>query len=106
VVFVQELPYGGGRPPHLLAQIGAIETGDGLIHALIYEKATNGSSPILRAPRRPCGTLTGIKEGKGFPDLLTDPNPEVVAQFTKLLASAHKLLQDIEKDRCPARADL
>src|ERR687895_2985562 len=29
--------------------------------------------------------------------LLTDPNPEVVAQLTKLLASAHKLLQAIER---------
>ena len=29
--------------------------------------------------------------------LLTDPNPEVVAQLTKLLASAPKLLQAIER---------
>jgi phospholipid/cholesterol/gamma-HCH transport system substrate-binding protein len=83
-----------------LAQMAkAIETGDGLIHSLIYEKGNEqifadlaGATTALR------DMLTGIKEGKGFlQTLLTDPNPEVVAQLTKLLASAHKLLQEIEK---------
>jgi phospholipid/cholesterol/gamma-HCH transport system substrate-binding protein len=83
-----------------LAQIAkAIETGDGLIHSLIYEKGNErifadlaGAMAALR------DTLTSIKEGKGFlQTLLTDPNPEVVVQSTKLLASAQKLLQDIEK---------
>jgi phospholipid/cholesterol/gamma-HCH transport system substrate-binding protein len=77
----------------------AIETGDGLIHALIYEKGheqiladLSAATTALRA------TLTDVKEGKGFlHTLLTDPNPEVVAQLTKLMATAHKLLQDIEK---------
>ena len=77
----------------------AIETGDGLIHALIYEKGNERIFADLAAATTALrDTLTGIKEGKGFlQTLLTDPNPEVVAQFTKLLASAHKLLQDIEK---------
>jgi phospholipid/cholesterol/gamma-HCH transport system substrate-binding protein len=77
----------------------AIETGDGLIHALIYEKGNeqiladlSAATTALRA------TLTDIKEGKGFlHTLLTDPNPEVVTQLTKLMATAQKLLQDIEK---------
>jgi phospholipid/cholesterol/gamma-HCH transport system substrate-binding protein len=77
----------------------AIETGDGLIHALIYEKGNERIFADLAAATTALrDTLTGIKEGKGFlPTLLTDPNPEVVAQFNKLLVSAHKLLQDIEK---------
>jgi phospholipid/cholesterol/gamma-HCH transport system substrate-binding protein len=77
----------------------AIETGDGLIHALIYEKGNERIfADIAAATAALRDTLTGIKEGKGFlQTLLTDPKPEVVAQFTKLLASAHKLLQDIEK---------
>jgi phospholipid/cholesterol/gamma-HCH transport system substrate-binding protein len=77
----------------------AIETGDGLIHALIYEKGNDRIFADLAAATTALrDTLTGIKEGKGFlQTLLTDPNPEVVAQFTKLLAVAHKLLQDIEK---------
>jgi phospholipid/cholesterol/gamma-HCH transport system substrate-binding protein len=77
----------------------AIETGDGLIHALIYEKGNERIFADLAAATTALrDTLTGIKEGKGFlQTLLTDPNPEVVAQFTKLLATAHKLLQDIEK---------
>jgi len=77
----------------------AIETGDGLIHALIYEKGNERIFADLAAATTALrDTLTGIKEGKGFlQTLLTDPNPEVVAQLTKLLASAHKLLQDIEK---------
>jgi phospholipid/cholesterol/gamma-HCH transport system substrate-binding protein len=83
-----------------LARIAkAIETGDGLIHALIYEKGNERIFADLAAATTALrDTLTGIKEGKGFlPTLLTDPNPEVVAQFNKLLVSAHKLLQDIEK---------
>jgi len=83
-----------------LAQIAkAIETGDGLIHSLIYEKRNNQIfADIAAATTALRETLTDIKEGKGFlHTLLTDPNPEVVAQLTKLLASAHKLLQDIEK---------
>jgi len=77
----------------------AIETGDGLIHALIYEKGNERIFADLAAAATALrDTLTGIKEGKGFlQTLLTDPNPEVVAQMTKLLASAHKLLQDVEK---------
>ena len=77
----------------------AIETGDGLLHALIYEKGNERIFADLAAATTALrDTLTGIKEGKGFlQTLLTDPNPEVVAQLTKLLATAHKLLQDIEK---------
>jgi phospholipid/cholesterol/gamma-HCH transport system substrate-binding protein len=77
----------------------AIETGDGLIHALIYEKGNERIFADLAAATTALrDMLTGIKEGKGFlQTLLTDPNPVVVAQFTKLLASAHRLLQDIEK---------
>jgi phospholipid/cholesterol/gamma-HCH transport system substrate-binding protein len=83
-----------------LAQMArAIETGDGLIHALIYEQGNERIfADIAAATTALRETLTGIKEGKGFlQTLLTDPNPEVVAQFTKFLGSAHKLLQDIEK---------
>jgi phospholipid/cholesterol/gamma-HCH transport system substrate-binding protein len=83
-----------------LAQIAkAIETGDGFIHSLIYEKGNDRIFADLAAATAALrDTLTGIKEGKGFiHTLLTDPNPEVVAQLTKLLASARKLLQDIEK---------
>jgi phospholipid/cholesterol/gamma-HCH transport system substrate-binding protein len=77
----------------------AIETGDGLLHALIYEKGNERIFADLAAATTALrDTLTGIKEGKGFlQTLLTDPNPEVVAQLTKLMATAHKLLQDIEK---------
>jgi phospholipid/cholesterol/gamma-HCH transport system substrate-binding protein len=83
-----------------LAQIAkAIETGDGLLHALIYEKGNEQVFADLAAAMAALReTLTSVKEGKGFlHTLLTDPNPEVVAQFTKLMASAQKLLQDIEK---------
>ena len=83
-----------------LAQIAkAIETGDGLIHTLIYEKGNEQIfADVAAATAALRDTLTGIREGKGFiPTLLTDPNPEVVVQLTKLLASAQKLLQDIEK---------
>lgn len=83
-----------------LAQMAkAIETGDGLLHSLIYEKGNERIFADLAAATTALReTLTGIKEGKGFlPTLLTDPNPAVVVQLTKLLASAHKLLQDIEK---------
>jgi phospholipid/cholesterol/gamma-HCH transport system substrate-binding protein len=83
-----------------LAQMArAIETGEGLIHALIYEKGNERIFADLAAATAALrDTLTGIKEGKGFiQTLLTDPNPEVVAQLTKLLVSAQKLLQDIEK---------
>ena len=77
----------------------AIETGDGLLHALIYEKGNDRIFADLAAATTALReTLTGIKEGKGFlQTLLTDPNPEVVVRLTKLLATAHKLLQDIEK---------
>jgi phospholipid/cholesterol/gamma-HCH transport system substrate-binding protein len=77
----------------------AIETGDGLIHSLIYEKGNDRIfADVAAATTALRDTLTGIRDGKGFlQTLLTDPNPEVVAQLTKLLASAHKLLQDIEK---------
>jgi phospholipid/cholesterol/gamma-HCH transport system substrate-binding protein len=83
-----------------LAQIAkAIETGDGLLHALIYEQGNDRLFADLAAATAALRqTLTGIKEGKGFlQTLLTDPNPEVVAQLTKLMASAQKLLQDIDK---------
>jgi phospholipid/cholesterol/gamma-HCH transport system substrate-binding protein len=83
-----------------LAQMAkAIETGDGLIHTLIYEKGNDQIFADLSAAAAALrDTLTGIKEGKGFlHTLLTDPHPEVVSQLTKLLASAQKLLQDIEK---------
>jgi phospholipid/cholesterol/gamma-HCH transport system substrate-binding protein len=77
----------------------AIESGDGLIHALIYQQGNERIFADLAAATAALrDTLTGIKEGKGFlQTLLTDPNPEVVAQFSKLLASVHKLLQDIER---------
>ena len=87
----------------------AIETGDGLIHALIYEKGNERIFADLAAATTALrDTLTGIKEGKGFlQTLLTDPNPEVVAQFTKLLASAHKAVAGYrEGTGSPARADL
>jgi phospholipid/cholesterol/gamma-HCH transport system substrate-binding protein len=83
-----------------LAQIAkAIETGDGLIHTLIYDQGNDRIlADVAAATTALRETLTGIKEGKGFVHtLLTDPNPEVVVQLTKLLASAQKLLQDIEK---------
>ena len=77
----------------------AIESGDGLIHSLIYAKGNERIFADLAAATTALrDTLTGIREGKGFlQTLLTDPNPEVVAQLTKLLTSAHKLLQEIEK---------
>jgi phospholipid/cholesterol/gamma-HCH transport system substrate-binding protein len=77
----------------------AIETGDGLIHSLIYEKGNERIFADLAAATAALrDTLTGLKEGKGFlQTLLTEPNPEVVAQLTKLLASARTLLQDVEK---------
>jgi phospholipid/cholesterol/gamma-HCH transport system substrate-binding protein len=77
----------------------AIETGDGLIHSLIYEKGNERIFADLAAATTALrDTLTGIKDGKGFlQTLLTDPNPEVVAQLTKLMATAHRLLQDVEK---------
>jgi phospholipid/cholesterol/gamma-HCH transport system substrate-binding protein len=77
----------------------AIETGDGLMHSLIYEKGNERIFADLAAATAALrDTLTGLKEGKGFlQTLLTDPNPEVVAQLTKLLASAHRLLQDVER---------
>src|ERR671914_2715351 len=83
-----------------LAQIAkAIEMGEGLIHALIYGKDNERIFADLAAAVTALrDTLTGIKEGKGFlQTLLTDPNPEVVAQLTKLLASAQRLLRDVEK---------
>jgi phospholipid/cholesterol/gamma-HCH transport system substrate-binding protein len=83
-----------------LAQIAkAIETGDGVVHSLIYDKGNEQIFADLAAATTALrDTLTGIKEGKGFlQTLLTDPNPEVVAQLSKLLVSAQKLLQDIEK---------
>jgi phospholipid/cholesterol/gamma-HCH transport system substrate-binding protein len=83
-----------------LAQIAkAVETGDGLLHSLIFEKDNERIvSDLAAAITALRDTLTGIKEGKGFlQTLLTDPNPEVVSQLTKLLASGQKLLQEIEK---------
>jgi phospholipid/cholesterol/gamma-HCH transport system substrate-binding protein len=83
-----------------LAQIAkGIETGEGLIHSLIYEPGNERIvADLASAMAALRDTLTGIKEGKGFiHTLLTDPNPEVVVQFTKLLVSVQKLLQDIEK---------
>jgi phospholipid/cholesterol/gamma-HCH transport system substrate-binding protein len=89
--------------PDLLASLARIareiETGEGLIHSLIYDKDNARIVTDLAASMTALrDTLTGFKEGKGFlQTLLTDPNPEVVAQLTKLMASAQKLLQDIEK---------
>jgi len=89
--------------PDLLASLAriakAIETGDGLIHALIYDKGNERIVADLAATMTALrDTLMGFKEGKGFlQTLLTDPNPEVVVQLTRLLASAQKLLQDVEK---------
>ncbi|HSF32201.1 MAG TPA: MlaD family protein [Candidatus Tectomicrobia bacterium] len=83
-----------------LAQIAkTIETGDGLLHSLIYDKGNERIfADVAAATAALRDTLTGIKEGKGFlQTLLTDPNPEVVAQLTHLVASAQKLLQDIDK---------
>ena len=89
--------------PDLLASLARIareiETGEGLIHSLIYDKdnarIVADLAVTITALR---DTLTGVKEGKGFlPTLLTDPNPQVVVQLTKLLSSAQKLVQDIEK---------
>jgi phospholipid/cholesterol/gamma-HCH transport system substrate-binding protein len=76
----------------------AIETGDGLIHSLIYEPE-NGRllADLAAATAALRDMLVSIREGQGFlQTLLTDPNPEVVAQFTNLLISARKLLQSIE----------
>ena len=89
--------------PDLLASLAriakSIETGDGLIHSLIYDKDNERIVTDLAAAMTALrDTLTGVKEGKGFlQTLLTDPNPAVVVQFTKLLASAQKLLQEVEK---------
>jgi phospholipid/cholesterol/gamma-HCH transport system substrate-binding protein len=89
--------------PDLLASLARIareiETGGGLIHSLIYDKENARIVADLAAAMTALrDTLTGFKEGRGFlQTLLTDPNPEVVTQLTKLLASAQKLLQDIEK---------
>ncbi len=83
-----------------LAQIAkTIETGEGLLHSLIYDKGNERIFADLAAATAALrDTLTGIKEGKGFlQTLLTDPNPEVVVQLTHLVASAQKLLQDIDK---------
>jgi phospholipid/cholesterol/gamma-HCH transport system substrate-binding protein len=77
----------------------AIESGDGLVHALIYDKGNERIfADIALATKALREVMTGIKEGKGFlPTLLTDPNPEIVMRFTKVLTSMQKLLQDIEK---------
>ena len=77
----------------------SIETGEGLIHALIYDKGNERIfSDIAATTAALKATMTQITEGKGFlHTLLTDPNPEVVAQLTKILASVQRLLQDIEK---------
>ncbi len=77
----------------------SIETGEGLIHSLIYDKGNERMFTDLAATTEALrDTMTGIKEGRGFlHTLLTDPNPEVVARLTKILASVQKLLQDIEK---------
>src|ERR671922_1736210 len=61
-----------------LAQMAkAVETGEGLIHTLIYEKGNERIFADLAAATTALrDTLMGIKEGKGFiHTLLTDPNP-------------------------------
>lgn len=77
----------------------AIETGDGLIHSLIYDKDNAqilGDIAATTSALR--GTMVGLKEGQGFlQTLLTDPNPEIVQRLTSILASVQKLLQEIEK---------
>jgi phospholipid/cholesterol/gamma-HCH transport system substrate-binding protein len=78
-----------------------IETGEGLIHALIYEKGNERIFADIAATTAALRDVAAaIKEGKGFlPSLLADPQPEVVVQFTKTLAAVQKLLHDIEKGR-------
>jgi phospholipid/cholesterol/gamma-HCH transport system substrate-binding protein len=89
--------------PDLLASLARIareiESGEGLIHTLIYGKGNDRIVADLAATMAALrDTLMGFKEGKGFlQTLLTDPNPEVVVQLTKLLASAQKLLQEVER---------
>jgi len=77
----------------------AIETGDGLIHSLIYDKANAQIlADIAAATSALRAAMAGLTEGQGFlQSLLTDPNPEIVQQLTRILASVQKLLQDIEK---------
>lgn len=76
-----------------------IETGEGMIHSLIYDKSNKQIFADLTAAASALkDTLTGIKEGKGFlQTLLTDPNPEIVVRLNKSLASVQKLLQEVEK---------
>jgi phospholipid/cholesterol/gamma-HCH transport system substrate-binding protein len=76
-----------------------IETGPGLIHALIYDKGNERIFADIAATTAALReAMTGIREGKGFlPSLLSDPNPAVVVQLTKTLAAVQKLVQDIEK---------
>ncbi len=74
-----------------LAQMAkAVETVEGLIHALIYDKGNERIFADLAAAMTALrDTLVNVREGKGFlQTLLTDPNPEVISQLTKLLASA------------------
>jgi phospholipid/cholesterol/gamma-HCH transport system substrate-binding protein len=81
---------------HLVQEI---ETGEGVIHALIYDKGnTQIFADLTAATSALKETLTGAKEGKGFlQTLLTDPNPEIVVRLNKTLASVQKLVQDVEK---------
>jgi phospholipid/cholesterol/gamma-HCH transport system substrate-binding protein len=81
---------------HIVHQI---ETGEGLIHSLIYDKSNKQIFADLTAATSALkDTLTGVREGKGFlQTLLTDPNPEIVVRLNKTLASVQKLLQEVEK---------
>lgn len=76
-----------------------IETGEGLIHSLIYDKGNERIFADIAATTAAIrDTATGIKEGKGLlQTLLTDPNPEVVVRLNRIMASVQKLLQDVEK---------
>ena len=81
---------------HLVQEI---ETGEGLLHSLIYDKGNNQILADLTAAMSALkDTLAGAKEGKGFlQTLLTDPNQEIVMRLNKTLASVQKLLQDVER---------
>jgi phospholipid/cholesterol/gamma-HCH transport system substrate-binding protein len=76
-----------------------VETGEGLIHSLIYDKGNQQIFADLAAATSALReTLAGAREGKGFlQTLLTDPNPEIIVRLNKTLASVQKLLQDVEK---------
>ncbi len=99
--------YRGSRTPTAAADLltslsniaKAIETGDGLIHSLLYEKGNTQIFADIAATTKGLREVTaGITQGKGFlHTLLTDPNPEMVVRLTKVLASLQNLLQDVEK---------